>query len=419
MLSAIFQPIPLRTRTDEVNEINRAQEKGRIASLLPMRRERMAASPFSFFRGSAGLMAQDLRQVSHSGHQVQLCGDAHLMNFGFYASPERTLLFDVNDFDETAVGPFEWDLKRLAISCALAARELGFTEDAQIEFVKALARQYRKSMVSFCGINRLDAWYSRVDVFEFIRRLDGSHFAKYLEILAKKALKNDASRLVKRICIELDGELQFNRTLSSLRQCTEGLDWIPSIADGYLATLRPELRHLLSSFCERDSVLKIVGVGSVGRRCCLVLLQGPRSRDVIILQVKEAVPSVLTASDSVPEMSVHQGKRVVEGQRLMQSASDQFLGWGLLRDGSHCYWRQFRDWKGSVELQKLDACCLVTYAELCAHALAKAHARSGDCGAIADAIVSTRRFSGLLASYALSGACQVELDFGAFLYADI
>ena len=417
MLADIFQPIQPRARVDEVIDRNRNQEKGRIASLLPLRRERMSASAFSFCRGSAVMMADDLRQVPHSGRQVQLCGDAHLMNFGFYASPERTLLFDINDFDETAPGPFEWDLKRLATSCVLAARELGLAEDLQVDLVKALAKKYRKSMSVYAGMNRLDAWYSRIHAYDFIRGLDGSHFADYLKGVADKSLENDTARAAQRICVESDGRLRFNSDLSSLRDFSEGCEWIPSIADGYLETLRPEMRHLLSSFHEVDSALKVVGVGSVGRRCCLVLLQGKRSSDVIILQVKEAVVSALQDVDSVPAAPVHQGKRVVEGQRLMQSASDQFLGWGLLRDGHHCYWRQFRDWKGSVRLEKMDFCCLVTYVELCAHALAKSHARTGDCVSIANALESTQRLAGLLARYALSEACQVELDLQAFLKA--
>ena len=419
MLAEIFQPTQPRARVEEVVAHNRHQETGRIASLLPLRRERMSASAFSFCRGSAGMMAHDLRQVPHSGRQVQLCGDAHLMNFGFYASPERTLLFDINDFDETAPGPFEWDLKRLAASCILAARELGLAEDLQVDLVKALAKKYRKSMSTYAGMNRLDAWYSRIDAYDFIRGLDGSHFADYLKGVADKSLANNTARAAQRICIERDGRLRFNPEVSSLLEFRDDGEWIPSVADGYLETLRPELRHLLASFHEEDTALKVVGVGSVGRRCCLVLLQGSRSTDVIILQVKEAVVSVLQQEDAASVASVHQGRRVVEGQRLMQSASDQFLGWGLLRDGQHCYWRQFRDWKGSVQLRKMDFCCFETYVELCAHALAKSHARTGDCIAIANALESTPRFAGLLARYALSEAGQIELDFQAFLKAGI
>lgn len=417
MLVNIFEPIQPRWRLEEVVEFNRIQERGRLASLLQLRRERMSVSPFSFFRGSAALMAHDLGQCPHSGLQAQLCGDAHLMNFGFYASPERTLLFDVNDFDETARGPFEWDLKRLAVSCVLAAQELGFGPGLQVDFVKALAKQYRKSMIAFGEMNRLDAWYSRIHVDEFIRDFAGTHFADHLGKVSRKAVKNDAARVVQRICVEVDGILRFGPHQSDLRQCREDWDWIPSIGDGYLETLRPELRHLLSSFEERDSVLKVVGVGSVGRRCCLVLLQGARPKDVILLQVKEAVVSVLQEAGCHQSPPDHQGKRVVEGQRLMQSASDPFLGWGFLRDGAHCYWRQFRDWKGSVALEKMDACCFDTYIELCAHALAKSHARTGDCAAMAMALAAVSRFPTQLARYALSAAEQVELDFGAFLQA--
>lgn len=415
MLVDVFRSMPVCVRAEQVIEFNRLQEKGRLLDLLPLRRQRMGASPFAFFRGSAGLMAHDLRRQVDSGIQVQLCGDAHLMNFGFYASPERTLLFDINDFDETAPGPFEWDLKRLSVSAVLAARELGFDGEAQGLCVKSLAKRYRKSMAQYAEMNRLDVWYSRIRASEFIQELDGAHFAAYLSKVAAKALNNDIGQIVRRLCVDGVDGLRFNSGVSNLQACAED-QWMPSIADGYLETLRPEMKHLLSSFAERHRVLKVVGVGSVGRRCCLVLLQGDRPRDVMILQVKEAVASVLASLDSISaQRPVHQGQRVVEGQRLMQSASDPFLGWGLLRDGGHCYWRQFRDWKGSVALEKMDFCCLQTYVELCAHALAKSHARTGDCVAISQALRSTSHFPSRLARFAFDGADQVRLDFEAFL----
>ena len=414
MLVDVFKSTQACVRGEQVMELNRLQEKGRLLDLLPVRRQRMSASPFAFFRGSAGLMAHDLCRQVDSGIQVQLCGDAHLMNFGFYASPERTLLFDINDFDETAPGPFEWDLKRLSVSAVLAARELGFDAEAQRVCVKSLAKRYRKSMTQYAAMNRLDVWYSRIRASEFIRGLDGGHFADYLSKVAAKALNNDVSQIVRRLCIDDESGLRFRSDVANLQVCADG-QWMPSIADGYLQTLRPEMKYLLSSFHERHSVLKVVGVGSVGRRCCLVLLQGDRPRDVMILQVKEAVASVLSSPDSAPaQQLVHQGKRVVEGQRLMQSASDPFLGWGLLRDGGHCYWRRFRDWKGSVALEQMDLCCLQTYLELCAHALAKAHARTGDCAAISQALQSTAHFPALLVRYALDGADQVGLDFDMY-----
>ena len=415
MLVDVFRSTQACVRGEQVTEFNRLQEKGRLIELLPLRRRRMSASPFAFFRGSAGLMAHDLSRQVDSGIQVQLCGDAHLMNFGFYASPERTLLFDINDFDETTPGPFEWDLKRLGVSAVLAARELGLDGDAQRLCVKSLAKRYRKSMSQYAAMNRLDVWYSRIQASEFIRELDGAHFADYLSKVAAKALNNDVSQIVRRLCVDGEGGLRFSSAVSNLQVCADDR-WMPSIADGYLETLRPEMKHLLSSFAERHRVLKVVGVGSVGRRCCLALLQGERPRDVMILQVKEAVTSVLVLPDSTPgQVPVHHGRRVVEGQRLMQSASDPFLGWGFLRDGGHCYWRQFRDWKGSVALEKMDFCCLQTYVELCAHALAKSHARTGDCVAISQALQSTSHFPGLLACFAFDGADQVNLDFDAFL----
>ena len=342
-----------------------------------------------------------------------ICGDAHLMNFGFYASPERTLLFDLNDFDETHPGPFEWDLKRLAVSAVLAARELGLKEEEQQTAVKTLAKHYRNCIARYGERNRLEAWYARLDAEAFIRGISNKHFRNYLETVAQQARGRDSLSSVRRLCEGEGPSRCFRNDPPTLQTLEVAENWHPSLYNGYLNTLRVEVRGLLQHFKVVDLALKVVGVGSVGRRCGLALLQGEHPNDVIVLQVKEAVASVLARGES----DRHQGQRVVEGQRLMQSASDPFLGWASTSDGGHCYWRQFRDWKGSVDLTALDECCLNDYVKLCAEALAKSHARSGNPAAINELLGSIPRYPSQLASYALSYAQQTVLDHQVFAQA--
>ena len=393
MSQHLFEPWSASPRADQILDLNQAQEQGRLPWLLPLRRQRMAASAFSFFRGAAAQMARDLAQQTNSGEELQLCGDAHLMNFGFYASPERTLLFDLNDFDETHPGPFEWDLKRLAVSAVLAAREMGLKEEEQQTAVKTLAKHYRNCIARYGERNRLEAWYARLDAEAFIRGISKKHFRNYLETVAQQARGRDSLSSARRLC-EGEGPSRRFRNYPPTLQTLEVADnWQPSLYNGYFNTLRVEVRALLQHFKVVDQALKVVGVGSVGRRCGLA--------------------SVLARGES----DRHQGQRVVEGQRLMQSASDPFLGWASTSDGGHCYWRQFRDWKGSVDLTALDECCLNDYVKLCAEALAKSHARSGNPAAINELLGSIPRYPSQLASYALSYAQQTVLDHQVFAQA--
>ena len=413
MSENLFEPWSASPRADQILDLNQAQEQGRLQWLLPLRRQRMAASAFSFFRGAAAQMARDLAQQTNSGEELQLCGDAHLMNFGFYASPERTLLFDLNDFDETHPGPFEWDLKRLAVSAVLAAREMGLKEEEQQTAVKTLAKHYRNCIARYGERNRLEAWYARLDAEAFIRGISNKHFRNYLETVAQQARGRDSLSSVRRLCEGEGPSRRFRNDPPTLQTLEVADNWQPSLYNGYLNTLRVEVRALLQHFKVVDQALKVVGVGSVGRRCGLALLQGEHPNDVIVLQVKEAVASVLARGES----ERHQGQRVVGGQRLMQSASDPFLGWASTSDGGHCYWRQFRDWKGSVNLTALDECCLNNYVKLCAEALAKSHARSGNPAAINELLGSIPRYPSQLASYALSYAQQTVLDHQVFAQA--
>ena len=406
----LFEPWSASPRADQILGLNQHQEQGRLPWLLPLRRQRMAASAFSFFRGAAAQMAIDLAQQTNSGEQLQLCGDAHLMNFGFYASPERTLLFDLNDFDETYPGPFEWDLKRLAVSAVLAAQELGLKEEEQQTAVKTLAKHYRSCIARYGERNRLEAWYARLDAEAFIGVISNKHFRSYLETVAQQARGRDSLSSVRRLCEGEGPSRRFRNDPPTLQTLEAVENWRPSLKNGYLDTLRVEVRGLLQHFNVVDQALKVVGVGSVGRRCGLALLQGEHPNDVIVLQVKEAVASVLAKEESERQ----QGQRVVEGQRLMQSASDPFLGWASTSDGGHCYWRQFRDWKGSIDLAALDECCLIDYLKLCAEALAKSHARSGNPAEINGLLESIPRYPSQLAIYAQSYAKQTALDHNAF-----
>ncbi len=413
MSQHLFEPWCAVPRADQILGLNQDQEQGRLSWLLPLRRQRMAASAFSFFRGAAAQMARDLAQGPNSGEQLQLCGDAHLMNFGFYASPERTLLFDLNDFDETHPGPFEWDLKRLAVSAVLAARELGMGEEGPQTAVKTLAKRYRHCIASYSERNRLETWYARLDAEAFIHGLSNKHFRSYLQNVADQARGRDSLSSVRRLCVGEGSSRRFRNDPPTLQPLDLAENWRPSLNNGYLDTIRVEVRALLQHFEVVDQALKVVGVGSVGRRCGLALLQGDHPNDVIVLQVKEAVASAVARG----ETDRQQGQRVVEGQRLMQSTSDPFLGWATTGDGGHCYWRQFRDWKGSVDLAALDDCCLLDYLKLCAEALAKSHARSGNPAAINDLLEGIPHFPSQLADYALSYANQTVLDHRAFAQA--
>jgi hypothetical protein len=411
--------VPSVERLDPL-ELLQSQEPTRLPWLVPVRRSRMARSPLAFLRGGAVVMAADLARQPHSGLMVQLCGDAHLMNFGFYASPERSLLFDINDFDETHPGPFEWDLVRLATSLVLAARSLALEKQDQQRICRSAVRAYARTMAELAGMPRLAMWVWRPDLEPLLTKGSSELLRSHLMEVTTRARRRDSRQAVRKLCeVDPGGALRIRHDppLILRFEAYEGRwqgemswqEWVDHAVKRYKESLRPEIRHLLSRFHVCDVAFKAVGVGSIGTRCAIGLLQGDQPDDVLVLQSKQAQNSVLApyVEASVPE---HQGERVVHGQRLMQTASDQFLGWTTSERGSHFYWRHFRDWKSSVDITCLDGAGLRAYGKLCASSLAKAHCRSGNGWAISNLLGDGKAFSGEILARALEQAELTERD---------
>ncbi|MCY1136850.1 DUF2252 domain-containing protein [Actinoplanes sp. Pm04-4] len=403
-----------------------AQEEDRLPELLPIRHGRMLVSPFAFYRASAVLMAADLAGTPGSGLHAQICGDAHLSNFGMFASPERRLVFDLNDFDETGPGPWEWDLKRLLASLELAGRANGFKRKERTAVVVAAARAYREAMAGFAAMRELEVWYARADVDEFAAQL-GKQQRKRLASAGTKARGRNSLQAYKKLTAVVDGR---RRIVADPPLLVPVADLVPEVArkqleaqilemlDGYRDTLAEDRRRLFDNFAFVDLARKVVGVGSVGTRCWIVLLTGRDDQDPLLLQVKEAGPSVLDGYSPATETEQHHGRRVVHGQRLMQAASDIFLGWqhipGFDGRGRDFYVRQLRDWKGSVVVEAMDPDGLRRYGQVCAWTLARAHARGGDRVAVAAYLGDDDRFDRALAAFAAAYADQTERDFDAF-----
>ena len=404
------------------------QESDRLPWLVPVRHSRMAQDAFAFYRGTPAVMAHDLGNAPSTGLEVQLCGDCHLANFGFYASPEWHLLFDINDFDETVRGPFEWDLKRLVASAVLAARALRLNGEQQARAARRTARAYRKAMQQLAAQPLQPVWGQRLDADTYIQEVEHPPLKRHLDKVGAKARSRTHSEAADKLCeIGPDGALKLRHDPPLIwrhalleQQWTGGIDWrelVREQRDRYLASLPAEMRHLLSHYRLSDSAIKAVGVGSVGTRCSIGLFVGPHPDDVLILQSKQAEESVLAPYASTPPPS-HQGQRVIEGQRLLQTASDPFLGWlDGHQAGRQYYWRQLRNWKGSVDLSALDAKGLELYGELCGRVLAKAHARSGDRIAIATVLGEGKPFDQAMEAYALAYADQSEADYAQFMQA--
>ncbi len=403
------------------------QETQRLPWLIPIRHSRMAESPFAFFRGSAVVMASDLGRRSHSGLMVQLCGDAHLLNFGFYGSPERQLLFGINDFDETHPGPFEWDVQRLAASFILAARSVGLGGKQQGKVCRRAVRAYAEAMSEFAGMPLLPMWVARLPMERLVDQRASANFRSHLKKVTAAALRRDSRQAVRKLC-EPDGsgELRF-RHQPPLIWRFDALDaawlagrswhdWMHEMFESYMRSMSSTMRHLLSQYRLVDCALKAVGVGSVGTRCGISLFVGQHPDDILVLQGKQSEPSVLAPYVDLPSPE-HQGQRVVEGQRLMQTASDSFLGWTTNPAGHHIYVRHFRDWKGSVDVAELDADGLTDYGKLCGWTLAKAHARSGDRRAIAAHIRDPKLFAKGILEQAVEHADQSEADHKSFVAA--
>jgi len=400
-----------------------AQDESRVPELVPIRYGRMLVSPFTFYRGAAAVMAEDLAPAPQTGLEVQLCGDAHLSNFGVFAAPDRRLVFDCNDFDETNPGPFEWDLKRLVASIEIAGRERGFSKRQRRAALLETAGRYRASMREFAAMRNLDVWYARIDVEPALAavrsQVDERRYRQIERGLAKAEAK-DSTRALQKLTREEDGELRILSNpplITPVEELTDAADveeQLQRVIAAYRESLSPERRHLAESYRYVHAARKVVGVGSVGTRAWIVLLLGKDSGDPLFLQAKEAGPSVLEPHLGASRYR-HHGRRVVEGQRLMQAASDVFLGWvtveGIDGEPRGFYVRQLWDGKGSAEVARFGPRDLAGYGGLCATTLARAHARSGDRVGIAAYLGKSDVFDQALARFAAAYADQNERDF--------
>lgn len=419
-------------RTHDPIALLQQQAETRVPDLIPIRHGRMSASAFANYRGAALMMAADLATVPNSGLDVQLCGDAHLSNFGGFASPERKLVFDLNDFDETLPGPFEWDVKRLVASIEVAARSNGFDDATRADMVLAAGRSYREAMGQFAAMRDLEVWYSALDVESALATMAAQADAAQRKRTKKglaKAHSKDQLRAAAKLTTVVDGQLQFIDNPPLLVSAgklfgTELGNDLEAAVRGSLASyhesLNEDRRHLLDRYQFVDLARKVVGVGSVGTRAWVALFVGRDNDDPLVLQVKEAQASVLEQFLPPSTYPTH-GQRVVEGQRLMQASSDILLGWqqtdgidGIRRD---YFMRQLWDWKASVEVDLLEPPLLARYGELCAWTLARAHARSGDRVAIAAYLGNSGSFDRAMAEFAGAYADQNDRDHASLLAA--
>lgn len=399
------------------------QAQTRVPELVPFRYGRMLASPFTFFRGAAAIMAMDLAETPQSGLRAQLCGDAHLSNFGVFAAPDRRLVFDLNDFDETLPGPWEWDVKRLAASLAIAGRDLGFKRKEYRRAVRAAAAQYRAAMGRFAGMRNLDIWYARLDVedlFKEMRKLADPKRVKAAEKDIAKARRKDSQRALARLAHVVDGELRIISDpplLVPVEELAGGENVEQRILELlrlYVESLRGDYRHLVQDYRYVHMARKVVGVGSVGTRAWVLLLRGRDDADPLFLQAKEAEASVLEPYAGASEFAKH-GERVVQGQWLMQASSDILLGWlqapGLDGKPRDFYVRQLWDWKRSIDVETMLPDGLALYGRICGWALARAHACSGDAVAIASYLGKGEGFDEAIIEFADRYADQNEADY--------
>ena len=404
------------------------QEKSRVPELVPIRHGRMLVSPFTFYRGAALPMAADLATTPACGLRVQLCGDAHLSNFGAFASPARRLVFDVNDFDETLPGPFEWDVKRLAASLAVAGRDNGFGAKARRKIVLAGAEAYRTAMREFAGQPFLAVWYAHLDVDDAIAQFRAQLKAsrvKATEEMVAKARTHDSMQALRKLTTQANGQRRIVSDpplIVPVEEVFRGeqagaiYEQVRGVLGRYQRTLQSDRKHLLEQFTLVQVARKVVGVGSVGTRCWIVLMDAGDGTEPLFLQPKEAQTSALAAYCGRSQYA-NQGQRVVAGQHLMQAESDVFLGWthvigpdGVDRD---YYVRQLKDWKFSAPIEQMIPSGMAVYARMCGWTLARAHARSGDRIALAAYLGGSGKFDQAIADFAETYADQNERDYAA------
>jgi uncharacterized protein (DUF2252 family) len=416
---------PSADRRDPV-ELLESQATSRVGQLVPLRYGRMLVSPFTFYRGAAAVMAADLAATPRSGFDVQLCGDAHLSNFGAYASPDRELVFDVNDFDETLPGPWEWDVMRLAASFSVAGREQGFKRRERLAIVAAMAAEYREAMRRMAGLGNLEVWYTKMDIETVAAGWEAAAGEKEVATFRRnleKTRAKDRMRALSKLTREVDGELRIVSEPPLIVPIDELVDEdadieaaVRKIIGDYRDTLPEDRRVLLDGYRYVDAALKVVGVGSVGTRAFIVLMLGRDGGDPLFLQAKEAQRSVLEPY-AEPSAFDNQGERVVQGQRLTQAASDILLGWvkvkGIDGEQRDFYVRQLWDQKGSAKIENMDARALTAYAQICGTTLAHAHARSGDRIAIGAYLGKSETFDTAISTFAETYADQNENDYAA------
>ena len=429
---------PAADRPDPI-ELLRSQDQTRTQLLVPLRHERMAVSAFTFYRGAALIMASDLAGTPDTGIRVQACGDAHISNFGMFSSPERRTVFDINDFDETLPGPWEWDVKRLATSVEICGRDNGFSKKERRAAVLASVEAYRKAMAGFAQMGHLDVWYAHIDVDSLRLMMDGeldAGFAKRADKVLAKVKGKDSTRAVRKLTEVVDGQLRVVsdpplivplRTL--VEQAVESHQigevdeqqargMLRSVLDEYRSTLPSDKRRLIDQYTVVDVAHKVVGVGSVGTQAWIVVMQGADANDPLVLQVKEAQESVLERFLGASEHEQH-GERVVSGQHAMQTASDMLLGWCRITteisNGKDYYVRQLWDGKGSIDLSLLTPDQLAKMAAACGWTLAHAHARTGDRFAIAGYLGKSDKFDKAIATFAAAYADQNEYDYQRFV----
>ena len=423
---------PVANRPDPVALLEE-QAVTRVPELVPIRYGRMLVSPFTFYRGAALIMASDLAATPRSGLNAQICGDAHLSNFGVFASPERQLMFDINDFDETLPGPWEWDVKRLAASFEIAGRDRGFTPEERRAVVTAGVAEYRERMAEMAAARNLDVWYAHIEVTRLFALLEASATKKQrakAKANVAKARSRDSMQAFTKLTNVVDGRRRIRSDAPLIVPIDDLIppgtdrdgveDELRTLIRSYRRTLETDRRELLESFEYVDAARKVVGVGSVGTRAWILLLLGRDGQDPLFLQAKEAQESVLERFVGKSKYPNH-GQRVVAGQRLMQAASDIFLGWqrvtgldGQVRD---FYLRQLRDWKGSADVDNMSASLMTAYSRICGATLARAHARSGDRIAIAAYLGTGDAFDRAITAFATAYADQNERDYDAMVKA--
>jgi uncharacterized protein (DUF2252 family) len=411
------------SRRDDPVALIEAQNTDRVPWLVPERRARMTKSAFTFYRGSARIMASDLANTPSSEIQTQLCGDAHLANFGAYASPERQLVFDLNDFDETLPGPWEWDLKRLATSLFIAGCHNGLNEQQTRKITRRCVKAYRDGISELAKMRLTDIWYDLFTTERLLERLKGTSHYKAAARRIEKFKRQDSRHALDRLAEKSDGQfrirsqppllLPWRQLPDAIRDTTKG--WVVDSFEGYRQSVSDELQHLLGSFRIVDFAYKVVGVGSVGTRCAILLLEGRDQSDPLFLQIKQASQSVL---EEYLQQSRYQNpaERVVQGQRLMQAANDIFLGWTANKStGNYYYWRQLKDWKGSIDVDNVNESELKYMADMRGWNLARAHARGGDSIAISGYLDAGKRFDKAITEFSARYADQNDQDYQAYM----